>query len=47
MQEPDFKDTSTPLGSPFDINLTNVIWLGGAAAIMVTLLVLNMMGVIH
>ena len=47
MNEPDLEDSVAPLGSPFDINWTNAIWLGGGAAIIVTLIVLNMTGLIH
>lgn len=45
MEEPDLKDT-VPLDSPFAFNLCNALWLGGAAAVMLTLVVLNMTGVI-
>lgn len=47
MEEPDPKDTAAPLGSPFDFNLTNIIWLAGASAVILTLVVLKMTGVIQ
>lgn len=47
MEEPELEETVAPLENPFAFNLYNAIWLGGAAAVMLTLVVLNMAGVIH
>jgi hypothetical protein len=47
VEEPEFKETAAPLESPFAFNLYNALLLGGAAVVMLTLVVLNMTGVIH
>lgn len=47
MEEPDSRDSVAPLGSPFDFNLTNAIWVAGASAVVLALAVLKMTGVIH
>jgi hypothetical protein len=47
MKQPDSNDTAAPLGSPFDFNLTNIVWLAGAFAVILALVVLKMTGVIH
>jgi hypothetical protein len=47
VEEPELKETISPLESPFAFNLSNALLLGGAATVMLTLVVLNMLGVIH
>ena len=47
MEEPKPQDTVPTLGSPFDFNLTNAIWLASTSAVILTLAVLKMTGVIH
>jgi hypothetical protein len=47
VEEPESEDTLTPLDDPFAFSLHNIIWLGGATVVVLTLVVMTMMGVIH
>ena len=47
MEEPESDDALDHLGDPFAFNVHNVILLGGAAVVMLTLVVLNVLGVIN
>lgn len=47
MEDPEFEDALARLGDPFAFNLHNLAWLGGTAAVVLTLFVLKMMGLLH
>lgn len=47
MEEPEIEETAPPLENAFAFNLYNALLLGAAAAVMLTLVVLNATGVIR
>lgn len=47
VEDPDREDDLVHLGDPFAFNLRSALWLCGTAAVVLTLFVLRMMGLIH
>ena len=46
VEDPEFEEALARLSDPFSLNLSTALWLGGAAAVLVTLVVLCMTGVL-
>ena len=47
MDDSEFEDALARLSDPFAFSLRNAIWICGTAAIVLTLVVLKMMGLLH
>ncbi|HEX7377625.1 MAG TPA: hypothetical protein VF278_10965 [Pirellulales bacterium] len=47
MDEPESKEPAAPLDNPFGFNLFNALLLGIAAVVMLTLVILNAMGIVR
>ena len=47
VEDPEFEEALARLSDPFSLNLHTAVWLGGAAAVLVTLVVLCLTGVLR
>ena len=46
MEDPEFEEALARLSDPFSFSLSTALWLGGSVAVLVTLVVLCMTGVL-